>query len=304
MSEFLRLPGDLQAEYPLKDYCINGYKYALKPFRIFGNLYFVGDKDVAVHLIDTGEGLILIDTGYPHMGAFLVQSIWDLGFSPKDIKFIVHTHGHYDHYGSTNTIVALSGAKTFLGALDVKMLKECDYDVASLNNVSYHSYSSMFNVDYEINDGDLIKLGNTTIRAVHTPGHTPGCMSLFFDVYDTNGIAKTCAMHGGVGFNTMHFSYMHLLGNSTAHKDFIWGLDRVMDEKVDIVLGNHTIQNKTEAKMKVLVENPSGENPFIDPTEWKAKMTKIKSNFYHMVEFETTNHQPLLEIVEGWTKHE
>ncbi len=304
MSEYLRLPGDLQGEYPIKDYCIHGHKYLVQPSKIFGNLYFVGDQDATVHLIDTGDGLILLDSGYPHMGAFLINSIWELGFKPADIKYLVHTHGHYDHYGSTNTIVALSGAKTFLSALDHKMLKEKDYDLASLNNVAYHSYASMFEVDVEINDGDVIELGNTAIKMVHTPGHTPGCMSVFFDAVDENKNVKRCGMHGGVGFNTLHFLYMHLFGNYDAHKEFIWGINRVYDEKVDILLGNHTAQNNTDGKIKAMCENPNGENPFIDPTQWQKFLDKVKNNFHEMVKYESSKFQPLLEYTKGWVGHE
>ena len=71
----------------------------MKPFSIFGNLYFVGNADVGSYLIDTGDGLILIDTAYPTTRALLVQSIWEAGFNPGDIKYILHTHGHFDHFG-------------------------------------------------------------------------------------------------------------------------------------------------------------------------------------------------------------
>ena len=73
-------------------------KYVIKPFRIFGNLYYVGDKKVCSHLIDTGDGLILIDTGYQHSQHLLIESIYSLGFDPRDIKIIIHSHGHFDHF--------------------------------------------------------------------------------------------------------------------------------------------------------------------------------------------------------------
>ena len=87
----------------------------VKPFKIFGNLYFIGTEPASTHLIDTGEGLILIDTGYQHSLYLVLNNIWELGFSPYDIKYLVHTHGHIDHIGGTAALVELSGAKTFLG---------------------------------------------------------------------------------------------------------------------------------------------------------------------------------------------
>jgi metallo-beta-lactamase class B len=71
-------------------------------FRIFGNLYYVGTRSGPSHLIDTGNGLILLDTGYPQTLHLLVQSMWELGFDPRNIKFIVHSHGHYDHIGNND----------------------------------------------------------------------------------------------------------------------------------------------------------------------------------------------------------
>ena len=80
----------------------------MKPFRLAGNIYFVGTYAASSHLIDTGDGLILIDTGYPEMQGWLIQSIWQLGFRPDQIRYIVHTHYHFDHVGSTNLLKQLS----------------------------------------------------------------------------------------------------------------------------------------------------------------------------------------------------
>ena len=69
------------------------------PFRIWGNVWYVGDSWVCVHLIDTGDGLLLIDSGNCGCTDMLVQAIWEAGFNPKDVKWIIHSHGHLDHIG-------------------------------------------------------------------------------------------------------------------------------------------------------------------------------------------------------------
>ena len=76
----------------LADYYANPSAYAIDPFCIFGNVYYVGDKKVCMHLIDTGEGLILFDSGYSHHYDGLIHSIRALGFSPADIKILIHSH--------------------------------------------------------------------------------------------------------------------------------------------------------------------------------------------------------------------
>ena len=100
------------------------YEGVMEPFRIIGNVYFVGCFPASSHLIDTGDGLILIDTGYEDTLHLLINSIYRLGFSPYDVKYILHTHWHGDHTAATAAFVHLTGAKTLFGAKDsVKVLK-------------------------------------------------------------------------------------------------------------------------------------------------------------------------------------
>ena len=75
------------------------------PFRIADNLYYVGNSDVSCHLVDTGEGLLLLDTSYSSAAYLLLESIRSLGFDPKDVKWILHSHGHIDHFGCTRMLV-------------------------------------------------------------------------------------------------------------------------------------------------------------------------------------------------------
>ena len=75
------------------------WKQRMEPFGIWGNLYFCGSVPSSCHVIDTGEGLILIDPGLPETFYLVVQGLWELGFEPKQVRAILHTHGHYDHAG-------------------------------------------------------------------------------------------------------------------------------------------------------------------------------------------------------------
>ena len=81
------------------------YEGRIEPFRIIGNVYFVGTFQASSHLIDTGDGLILIDTGYSNTLYLVLRSIYKLGFKPEDIKYIVHTHWHWDHTEATAAIL-------------------------------------------------------------------------------------------------------------------------------------------------------------------------------------------------------
>ena len=91
----------------------------IKPFKICGNIYFVGTEPASSHLIATEEGLILLDSGYPHTLHHVIESIWELGFDLRDIRYVIHSHGHYDHLGATGHLLELTHAETFLGADDI-----------------------------------------------------------------------------------------------------------------------------------------------------------------------------------------
>jgi metallo-beta-lactamase class B len=255
-------------------------QYRMKPFRIFGNLFFVGNMDVGSYIINTGDGLILIDTTYPTTRALLVQSIWEAGFSPGDIKLILHTHGHFDHFGGTSLIVSLSGAKTCLGAPDAEMFRTRP-EMALIADSRY-SYTEPFIPDVELKDGDIIALGDTKIRAVSTPGHTKGVMTYIFGVTDGKE-THIAGLYGGVGVNTLCRDFIEKYGNSDCRDLYLKSLEKVRNEPVDIVLGNHTGQNRTQEKYKEMCENPSKKNPFIDPQEWNKFIDFAKAMYTRML---------------------
>ena len=255
-------------------------RYRVEPFRICGNLYYVGNSDVGAHLIDTGDGLILIDTAYPTTRALLIQSIWEMGFDPKDIKCILHTHGHFDHFGATGLVVSLSGAKTYLGAGDAKMFRE--KPELALIHYGKYAYVETFRPDIELNDGDVIALGDTSIRAVSTPGHSDGVMSYFFEVKE-DGRSCMAGIHGGAGLNTLCRRFIEQYGNTYSRADFLQGLEKVRNKHVDILLGNHAEQNHTLEKRARMLRSPEAPNPFLNPDEWGIFIDSLKAGFDRML---------------------
>ena len=236
----------------------------LPPVKIFGNLYFVGNKAVCQHLIDTGDGLILIDSGFPENLYQLVHNIWLLGFKPEDIKYIVHTHGHYDHLGATRQLTSMCGAKTFLGEPDCD-IAEGKID-ASLADALGCVYTEFFTPDVRLTDKDEIRLGNTVIKCIATPGHSDGTMSFFFDVTDGEKTLRA-GLHGGVGTNTMDKNGLEKYNrDASCREEHLKGLLKVREEKVDICLGNHIKNNDTEGKIKRVLDGES--DAFIDRGEW------------------------------------
>ncbi len=216
----------------------------MKPFKIIGNVYFVGTFQASCHLIDTGEGLILIDPGYSDTLYLVVRSIYELGFNPADIKYIINTHWHGDHTEATAAMADLSGAKTLIGRDDKEKAKQ------------------FFDPDILIVDGDTLTLGNTTISFAETPGHTKGTISFFFDTEDDGKVYRV-GMFGGAGANTMAQGYFDYDG---CREDYRNSLHKLQKERVDVFIGNHVWNNDTAVKGELLLK--TGENKFIDSNLW------------------------------------
>lgn len=239
----------------------------VKPFQIYGNLYYVGDSWVCVHLIDTGDGLLLLDAGNCGAQAMLIQAIWEMGFRPADVKWIILSHGHVDHFGAANFFKTMFGTKIYLGAPDAEMFRERP-ELAMIQE-SGNSTDQLFDIDVEIEDGDSLTFGNTEIEFHLVPGHTKGCISCFFDVTDGKS-SKRVGYYGGFGFNTLQKDYLLEIGDRTfeARKEYLASLNKVKYQKVDIFIGNHTSNVKLLEKRNRMLMYPE-ENPFLDPYAWK-----------------------------------
>lgn len=235
----------------------------LTAFRMYKNLYFIGNEQVSVHLIDTEEGLIIIDTGYPSMKQLILDNIEKMGFDPKSICAIFHSHGHIDHFGNTEYLKEISGAKTYISRIDNDILNG-KRDLSWAKELGRQPLP-FFDCDVLLEDGDSFDFGTTTVRCIHTPGHTEGVMS-FIITLRHDGKEVVAAMHGGIGSNSMKADYLESNGLPLTLRDsFREGLRRLAEERVDLVLGNHPEQSKTLLKQKTVL---SGNELTLDPREW------------------------------------
>lgn len=263
-----------------QDYYAHPENYRVEPFQIFGNLYYVGDRDACPYLIDTGDGLILIDTGYGHEVEFLMENIEALGFRVEDIKIIIHSHGHYDHFGGTEVIKKRSGAKVYMSRVDTQLLREMPERALMLH--SCVKGATIPWPDVEVEDGDHIRLGNTDIRCVLSPGHTFGTLSFFFPVTDGERTLQV-GYWGGTGMLSMYKAYCawyHL--PQTKCQAMLETIDKLRRERVDITIGNHWGQCAMGRKRKQMREDP-GVNPYIDPAYWEAFLDSVEENCREMI---------------------
>lgn len=256
----------------LKDYYENPEKYNIEPFKIFGNLYYVGDKKVCMHLIDTGDGLIMFDSGYSHNFNSLLASVRKLGFACEDIKYVIHSHGHFDHFGGGDRLRERYGSKILMSAVDTNLLREMPE--RALMHFAPGNDDKICWPDETISDGDIIELGNTKIRCVSAPGHTPGTMAFFFEASDGKEKHKVGYL-GGLGFLSIYkeFCRQYNLPETmcTALKATV---EKLSCEEVEIVLGNHPNHNCLIEKREYMIKNPS-VNPFVNKEAWGIFLNSI-----------------------------
>lgn len=147
-----------------------------EPEKIFGNTYLVGFGGMSVALIDTGDGLVLIDGALPQAAPVILANVRKLGFDPRDIKFILSTEPHFDHAGGLAALARDTGATVVAsqrGAEGLRSGRHAPDDPQRAYGGSWPAVSRL----RVARDGEVLKLGNTAITAVATPGHTMGSMS-------------------------------------------------------------------------------------------------------------------------------
>ena len=252
---------------PYKDVWLKPESRYVHPFRIFGNVWYVGDSWVCVHLIDTGDGLLLIDSGNVGQEQLLVNARWEAGFRPADVRWIIHSHGHLDHIGAANFFRRMYGTKLYIGEPDARMFRERPW-ISAVQD-AHNDCVELFTPDCEIGDGDVLSFGGMKILCRLVPGHTEGCVALFFDAREGEEVRR-CGYYGGFGFNTLQKAYLLEIGDTEykMRKTYLASLAKVRDERVELFLGNHCNNNDTLGRRQRQLEDPTGPNPFIDPDLW------------------------------------
>ncbi len=146
------------------------------PVRIHGNTYLVGTCGVSSILITGKEGHILIDGGTEKAGDLIANNIRKLGFKLTDIKFILNSHEHLDHAGGIARLQQLSGA-TVVASREQAKVFETGVAQPGDPQIGLHPPFPAISVGRVINDGEAVRLGNLSLTAIATPGHTPGALS-------------------------------------------------------------------------------------------------------------------------------
>jgi len=251
------------------------YNLAVEPFNIKGNLYYIGAAQNSTHLIDTGNGLIILDVPPIEYLPYVVNNVWKLGFNPREIKLIIISHAHADHYASVNALKAITRAKVAISKVDAD-----DMDSKPLiyeeHVKEFGAFNENFIPDFTLEDGQIIELGNTKIKCVLIPGHTLGVMAHFWECFDNDKTYKV-GIYGGAGFITLQDSMLTRFHfPQSLRDDFLVSIDKVWNEPVDIMLGNHPFHNDTWKKRAAQLAGD--EDAFVDPQEWHRFLTELRES--------------------------
>ncbi len=218
---------------------------AREPFKVFDNLYFVGIEYVASWLLVTDDGLILIDSlfGDEEYLDYLLGNIRKLGFDPADLKYIVLTQGHPDHYGQAFSLRDVTGAVIGTGLGDWELIENDLWSTIAPRR------------GWAIEDGETLTLGDTTIEFMITPGHTSGTVSLEFTVVDGDE-SYQAFLAGGTSVRSH---------DPAVHNRFIDDMERIKRiEGIEVQINNHPFIDDLFARQRLLDNREEGKtHPFV-----------------------------------------
>lgn len=215
-----------------------------EPFRIAGNLYYVGTYDLASYLIATPKGHILINTGLAESVPLIKKNMEQLGFKFSDIKILLTTQAHYDHVAGMTDIKKQTKAKMWVDEKDAKVLADggsSDYYMGGKGMLFLP-----VKADKLLKDHDTISLGGTKLELLHHPGHTQGSCSYLVTVNDDNRsytvlIANIPTILPGTKMTGMP-------GYPDISKDFAYTIDTMKKLTFDLWVASHASQFKLHEK--------------------------------------------------------
>jgi metallo-beta-lactamase class B len=232
-------------------------------FKIAGNLFWVGTADLAVYLINTPQGNILINSDFPEDVPLIKKSIESLGFKYGDTKIILASHAHGDHDAAVGIIKKETDARLMI----------MDTDVPETESTRQGRPGAK--VDRILHDGGTVELGGSKLMAHKTPGHTKGCTTWTMQV-DEGGRKLNAVIIGSPNVNGGYI----LVGNKDYPQiadDYVKTFKVLNALPVDLFLGAHGAYFGLKAEYEKM--KAGAPNPFIDPAGYKAYVSEREATF-------------------------
>lgn len=229
----------------------------VEPFKIAGNIYYVGANEITSYLITTPKGHILLDSGFKETVPQIKANVAKLGFKLEDVKYLINSQAHYDHAAGLVDLKLSTGAKLLASVEDAKLLARGGKDDPNFGD---RFLFEPVTADQTFKDGWKLKLGGVTMTANVTPGHTKGCTTWTTTVAE--GDKKLNAI-----FVCSFSAPGYTLVNNPKYPEIVQDFERTFKKmrafKVDIFLSAHASQFDMLEKIESLRKDPAS-NPFID----------------------------------------
>ena len=226
-----------------------------EPFHVYGNTWYVGTGGLGAVLIDSGDGLLLLDGGLPQSAPVIAANIKAAGFDPADIVFIGLSHAHYDHAGGLAALQRLSGAGVYAGTDAAESLRKgavLPSDPQFGEGRTGQTYPAVPDA-VGVNDGWEFSLGDVTIRAIATPGHTLGGTSWTWKSCEAGNCLDIVYVDSLTAVSWPGYRYSDGLGGILGET-----LARIADLDCDIMLSTHDSSFGLHDKLAV------GREAFVD----------------------------------------
>ena len=254
----------------------------VEPFRIIGNVYYVGASDITSFLITTPKGHFLLDAGFAETVPQIRENVKRLGFKLEDVKFLLNSQSHSDHSAGFAELKKLTRATMVASQGDKPGLERGGRNDPHWGDDA--AYTPVM-VDRVVKDGEVLSLGGSRMKAVMTPGHTPGCTTWTIDVKDRGlnyTVVFVCSASVPNGYK--------LVGNEKYPgivSDYEGTFRILRDLKPDVFLGAHGVFFDLLGKAKTH-RTGKGPNPFIDPEGYKDYVARAEKAFRESLAKEST----------------
>ena len=244
------------------DETARSWNQPIKPFRIAGNLYYVGASDLSSLLIVTPQGHILLDSGLVETVPQIQQNVAQLGFRLEDVKVLINTHAHYDHAGGLALLKRLTGATLMASEADAALLAAGGKGDPNFGDrLAYEPVKA----DRILHDGDKVELGGVTMTAHLTPGHTKGNTTWTMTVTEDSKHYNVVVVGST---STLGYKLVDNPNYPGIVADYQRTFQILKSLPCDIFLAPHGSFYDLTKKSKLL-EQGTKQNPFIDPDGYK-----------------------------------
>jgi metallo-beta-lactamase class B len=253
----------------------------VEPYRILGNIYYVGSSDLASFLIDTGDGLILLDAGLPETAPQIRDNIVRLGKLPREVKVLLNSHAHSDHAGGLAQFKTWTGAQLVASKLDAPRLESGGRADTTLG---VNFFFPPVRPDRLLGDGDQVTLGSTVLTAHLTPGHTQGCTTWTMQAQDAGKRYDVVFVCSATVLSQYRLVTAPTYPGIAA--DFARTFAVLAALPCDVFLGAHAsfYNGLDKARRLRAGETP---NPFIDPAGYRAWVAEAEGAYKKRLAAET-----------------